>query len=38
MELLLETGKKNNFTIFKPIGELNYEGALRLIPRLLRPG
>ena len=30
MELLLETGKKNNFTIFKPIGELNYEGALRL--------
>jgi anti-anti-sigma factor len=30
MELLLETGKKNNYTIFKPIGELNYEGALRL--------
>jgi len=30
MELLLETAKKNNYTIFKPIGELNYEGALRL--------
>jgi anti-anti-sigma factor len=30
MELLLETGKKNNYTIFKPIGELNYEGSLRL--------
>jgi anti-anti-sigma factor len=30
MELLLETSKKSNYTIFKPIGELNYEGALRL--------
>ncbi len=30
MELLLETSKRNNYTIFKPIGELNYEGALRL--------
>jgi anti-anti-sigma factor len=30
MELLLETSKRNNYTIFKPLGELNYEGALRL--------
>ena len=30
MELLLETAQRNNFTIFKPIGELNYEGTLRL--------
>jgi anti-anti-sigma factor len=30
MELLFEVEKKNNFTIFKPVGELNYEGALRL--------
>jgi anti-anti-sigma factor len=30
MELLLETSKRNSYTIFKPIGELNYQGALRL--------
>ena len=30
MELVLETARRSNFTIFKPMGELNYEGALRL--------
>jgi anti-anti-sigma factor len=30
MDLLLEIGKKNNVTIFKLIGDLSYEGSLRL--------
>ncbi len=30
MELLLETAKKGKYTFFKPAGDLNYEGALRL--------
>jgi anti-anti-sigma factor len=30
MKLLLETAKRKNHTFFKVIGELNYDGALRL--------
>jgi anti-anti-sigma factor len=30
MELVLEVGKKNNVTIFRPMGDLSYEGGLRL--------
>ena len=30
MELLFETAKRKNHTIFKLTGDLNYEGALRL--------